>query len=261
MAFRLGPRARAAGYELHDFDAVGSTNAAALAAAEAGERGPAWFVSANQTGGRGRRGRPWQARPGNLAASILMTVDQPADVAATIGFVAGLAICDAIDAVVAVDARGRVALKWPNDALFEGAKLVGILLEARARYGETTIVAGIGVNVASPPEDTPYRATHLQASTPGATAEGLFSALSDAWVDTFAVWQASCGFSGLRDRWIARASGIGAPVSVSIGERTVRGIFETVDNDGHLVVRTADGGRETIAAGDVHFGAAATMRS
>jgi BirA family biotin operon repressor/biotin-[acetyl-CoA-carboxylase] ligase len=261
MTFRLGPRARAAGYDLHDFDAVGSTNAAALAGADAGELGPAWFVTADQTGGRGRRGRPWQGRPGNLAASILLTVDRPAAVAATIGFVAGIALCDAIDAVAPGAGGEHVSLKWPNDALLGGAKVAGILLEARAREGATTIVAGIGVNVASSPEDTPYPATHLQASMPGVTAEDLFAALSDAWVESFAAWQAHRGFLGLRDRWIARASGIGAPVSVSIAERTVRGIFETVDDDGHLVVRTADGGREVIAAGEVHFGAAATTRS
>ena len=89
----------------------------------------------------------------------------------------------------------------------------------------------------------------------------VFAALSDGWGECVAAWQAHRGFLGRRDRWIARASGIGAPVSVSIAERTVRGIFETVDDDGHLVVRTADGGREVIAAGEVHFGAAATTRS
>lgn len=261
MAFRLGAVARAAGYELHDFDAIGSTNAGALAWADAGGQGPAWFVTADQTGGRGRRGRPWQGRPGNLAASILLTVDQPLAVAATIGFVAGLALCDAVDAVAPGDTRERVSLKWPNDALYGGAKIAGILLEARGLDGATTIVAGIGVNVVSSPEDTPYRATHLQASMPGVTAEDLFVALSDAWVGTFATWRTQSGFPGLRDRWIARASGIGAPVAVSIGGRTVRGVYETVDDDGHLVVGTADGGREVIAAGEVHFGAAATMRS
>lgn len=261
MAFRLGPRARAAGHELHVFEAIGSTNAVALAGADTGGRGPAWFVTADQTGGRGRRGRPWQGQPGNLAASILLTVDRPAAVAATVGFVAGLALCDAIDAVAPDGAGGRVALKWPNDALYDGAKISGILLEARARDGETSLVAGIGVNVVSSPVDTPYPATHLQASMPGVTAEDLFSALSDAWVETFAAWQAHHGFAGLRDRWIARASGIGAAVSVSVSGRIVSGIFETVDDDGHLVVRTADGGREVVAAGEVHFGAAATTRS
>lgn len=272
MAFRLGARARAAGHRLHAFDTIGSTNAAALAEADSGERGPVWCVSADQTGGRGRRGRPWEGRPGNLAASILVTLDKPPAVAATVGFVAGLALGDALEALggsrmfaVGLDAGdhagGRFSLKWPNDVLLGGAKLAGILLEARARQSETAIVAGIGVNVVSAPTGTPYPATHLRAFAPNVTATDVFEALSDAWVDNFALWEAGSGFSGLRERWLERGSGIGSEIAVSIGERTVRGVFETVDEDGHLVVRTADGGRETIAAGDVHFGAAATTRS
>lgn len=265
MGFALGPRASAAGHRLLDFDTIGSTNAAALAEADAGERGPVWCVSADQTGGRGRRGRPWEARPGNLAASMLVTVDGSAPVAATLGFVAGLALADALETVAgrplaSARAGSGLRLKWPNDVLFDGAKLAGILLEARALPRETAVVTGMGVNVVSAPEGTPYPATHLQAFAPGVTAERLFAALSDAWADTHAEWQAGGGFAALRERWLARAAGLGSAIAVTIGERTLSGTFETVDAEGHLVVRTADSERRTVAAGEVHFGGAATTR-
>src|SRR5580700_399296 len=92
MAFTLGPHAKSAGYRLASFDQVGSTNSEAMARARAGERGPMWFVTSEQTAGRGRRHRPWIAPRGNLASSVLETIDGTPAVAATLGFAAGLAL-------------------------------------------------------------------------------------------------------------------------------------------------------------------------
>ncbi|MCC8983137.1 biotin--[acetyl-CoA-carboxylase] ligase, partial [Bradyrhizobium sp. 10BB] len=54
MTFTLGPRAIAAGYRLVAFDQIGSTNAEAMLRARDGEQGPMWFVTPEQTAGRGR---------------------------------------------------------------------------------------------------------------------------------------------------------------------------------------------------------------
>src|SRR5712672_3694037 len=96
MAFSLGPRAASAGYRLAAFDSIGSTNAEALARARDGERGPMWFVTTEQTAGRGRRLRPWVAPRGNLASSILEVIDVAPALAATLGFAAGLALEQAL---------------------------------------------------------------------------------------------------------------------------------------------------------------------
>jgi BirA family biotin operon repressor/biotin-[acetyl-CoA-carboxylase] ligase len=63
----------------------------------------------------------------------------------------------------------------------------------------------------------------------------------------------------IRNRWLARAAGLGQPVAVRSEGNVVRGVFETIDADGRLVVRRDDGQAVRIAAGDVHFGAAATV--
>src|ERR1700730_11536638 len=96
MSFPPGPRAISAGYRLAAFDSIGSTNAEALARAREGERGPLWFVTSEQIAGRGRRNRPWIAPRGNLAASILETIEAAPSVAATLGFAAGLALWAAL---------------------------------------------------------------------------------------------------------------------------------------------------------------------
>src|SRR5437773_12155002 len=99
MTFSLGPRAASAGYRLAAFDQIGSTNAEAMSRARDGERGPMWFVTSEQTAGRGRRSRPWIAPRGNLASSILEVIDVSPAVAATLGFAAGLALEAALQKV------------------------------------------------------------------------------------------------------------------------------------------------------------------
>jgi BirA family biotin operon repressor/biotin-[acetyl-CoA-carboxylase] ligase len=265
MAFLLGPRAVSAGYRLAAFDQLGSTNAEALARAREGQRGPMWFVTSEQTAGRGRRHRPWIAPRGNLASSILEVVDISPAVAATLGFAAGLALEAALQKVsVEVLLRSgsdemKFMLKWPNDVLAGYKKLAGILLEAEAiADGRLAVVVGIGTNVVAAPEATPYPAISLAALGVNIGAEELFAALSDAWAEFRGIWDNGRGFGEIRLKWLERAAGLGQPVSIQSGGSTVAGTFDTIDETGCMIVRTLDGRRVPIAAGDVYFGAAAS---
>lgn len=266
--FSLGPKAKASGARLVAFESVGSTNAEAMAAARAGERGPAWFVTAEQTAGRGRRGNVWSHPRGNLGATLLRSYDLPAAVVASLGFVAGLALDEALHRHRIgglgigldggeVDGGGRFALKWPNDMLAGSAKLAGILLEAEATPTGTAVAVGIGINVVAAPAGLPYPATSLADLGIEATAQSVFAALSDAWVDLERTWNGGEGLSAIRRQWLTRAAGIGGPIAVKSGERILRGTFETLDDECRLVVRTAEG-PVTVAAGEVHFGAVAS---
>lgn len=274
--FRLGDKADAAGYRLVAFDAIGSTNSEGLAAAAAGDPGALWFAALEQTAGRGRRGRPWATNRGNLAASLLIVPEVDPALAATLGFVAGVALnralshilpqgrlkvgVDGADGMVAGKAA-RIALKWPNDVLADGAKLAGILLEAQPRPdGATAIVIGFGVNVVTFPQDLPYPATSLIQQGVALDAADVFAALSDAWVQTYGLWDNGRGVGDVLGLWRELAAGIGAPVAVSNDGKVVRGIFETIDAAGRLIVRADDDSRIAITAGDVHFGATASVR-
>jgi BirA family biotin operon repressor/biotin-[acetyl-CoA-carboxylase] ligase len=264
--FELGAKAKAAGYRLAGFEEIGSTNSEALAAAAAGDPGGIWFAAQHQTAGRGRRGRVWQSVSGNLAASLLIVPDAAPDLIATLGFVAGVALHHGLSAVVPQtslsDGQSRIALKWPNDVLADGAKLSGILLEAcKTRDGRNAVVIGCGVNVVSAPVDTPYPATSLRMLGVERSAEDVFEALSDAWVDIFGLWDDGRGVSRVLDLWRQSAAGIGAPVAVQQDGVIRRGIFETIDSSGRLIIRDDDGSRFPITAGDVHFGATASARS
>jgi BirA family biotin operon repressor/biotin-[acetyl-CoA-carboxylase] ligase len=321
MAFALGPNALAGGYRLAAFETIGSTSAEALKRARAGDKGRLWVTAIAQTEGHGRRGRPWQTPSGNLAASLLMPVAVEGSMAATLGFVAGLALADSIRAVALdklnVDGTGakpsppcgervaraagwvrglantkagrddpspsrsygsatpspqgggegafpfgggRLQLKWPNDVLIDGAKVAGILLEAVTTPGSSaSVVVGIGVNVRHAPEGVPYPATSLAETGVGVTAEALFQALAEAWVEQMGLWDSGRGFAEIRRNWLDLAAGIGGPIAVRAGSEMVRGTFETIDAKGRLVVRGSDGTAKQVTAGEVHFGHALTM--
>ena len=271
MTFQLAPTAAAEGYRLEAFATVGSTNALAIERAREGDPGRLWLVSKRQEAGRGRRGRAWETPEGNLAATLLLVPAFELKIAATLGFVAGLALADALTAVlpgrkvgVGLDggaplSGGRFELKWPNDVLADGAKLSGILLEsAMLDEKRFALAIGIGVNVVAHPQDTPYPATSLAALGSGCDAERLFLALSDAWVENARVWNEGRGLAAIRERWLRRAAGLGSQVAVRAEGRVVRGVFETIDEECRFVIREDDGGAVAIAAGDVHFGAVAS---
>ena len=266
MTLALGPRATSAGYGLAVFDQTGSTNSQAMSRARAGERGPMWFVTTEQTAGRGRRQRAWIAPRGNLASSILEVMDVTPAVAATLGFAAGLSLEAALRAVsmeAALRAGGtdpfRFSLKWPNDVLAGRQKLTGILLEAEAVPGGLAVVVGIGTNVVAAPEGTPTPATSLQALGIQITAEELFGALSDAWVEFRGIWDNGRGFADIRKLWLERAFGLGERIAIQTGTETVAGTFDTIDEAGCLIIRTVEGRRAAVTAGEVYFGAAASV--
>ena len=266
MPFTLGPRATSAGYRLAAFDQIGSTNAEAMACARDGERGPMWFVTSEQTAGRGRRHRPWIAPRGNLASSILEVMDVTPAVAATLGFAAGLAL-EAALRKLSVEATLRSAgsddlnfsLKWPNDVLAGRKKLAGILLEAEAVGGRLAVVVGIGTNVVASPEGTPTPATSLKALGIDASAEDLFAALSDGWAEFRGIWDDGRGFAEIRKLWLERAAGLGQMVAIKSGGAAIEGTFDTIDEQGCMIVRTTGGKLVPVTAGDVYFGSAASM--
>jgi BirA family biotin operon repressor/biotin-[acetyl-CoA-carboxylase] ligase len=257
MRVEIGRLARARGVRLLGLDDIDSTNDEAKRLVASGERGPLWVVAKRQTKGRGRLGREWISPPGNLHASLILSDFGPQRIAPQLGFVAGLAGLDALRAATSV--AERLALKWPNDLLLDGAKLGGVLLEgvtiaaaSDPAHNRMAAVIGIGVNCDSAPNDLPYEARALSALGAGApSASTLFARLSDAMVDTLDVWAGGAGFPALRERWLALAAGLGGPIRVTLSRgESIEGRFKTIDASGRLVIDTHAGAR-IVDAGDV----------
>lgn len=234
---------------------TGSTNddAKALAATGVAEGTLVW--ADRQTAGRGRRGRAWQSPAGNLYCSVVLRPPVPIRRAGEIGFVAALAIADALGRLL--PAQTAVACKWPNDVLVAGRKVAGLLLEtAMTADGATEwLVLGIGVNVASHPEDVEFPATSLNAAGCRTTAAATLVGLCDAFARRYAAWCRD-GFAAVRADWLARAAGLGEPVQVRLDDRTLDGVFGGLDEEGALLLHSAGSATAAplrITAGDVFF--------
>ena len=235
------------------FDEIGSTNAEALARAAGADAvsAPCWFVARRQSAGRGRRGRPWDSRPGNLYASLLLVDPAPPMRQPELCFVAALALHDAVRAVTGIDPL-RIGVKWPNDVLVDGGKLAGILLEGTMLPdGRGATVIGFGVNCAHSPDDTPYPTVSLASAGFPTDPDSLRAALDSAMQHRLAQWDRGEGFSRTRESWLRCALGLGRHVTVRLHGRETEGIFEALDFSGALVLRRPDGVRETIRAGDI----------
>jgi BirA family transcriptional regulator, biotin operon repressor / biotin---[acetyl-CoA-carboxylase] ligase len=232
------------------FDVVDSTNAEAMRRALAGERGPLWIVAARQSAGRGRQGRKWVSGPGNLYATLLATFAVPAHIVAQASFVAALAVFDALATLL--ERPERLALKWPNDVLLDSAKVSGILIETAAqdRPDLTTVAIGIGINLLQAPANTSYGATALADHGAHVEPDEAFSILAAALCRRLADWNDGSNFAVIRGDWTARAAGVGSPISVTLGDRTVTGAFRGLASDGALLLE-AGGAVHAIHAGEV----------
>jgi BirA family biotin operon repressor/biotin-[acetyl-CoA-carboxylase] ligase len=237
-------------FRLASYDTVGSTNdeAKRLARAGAAEGTVVWAVQ--QTAGRGRRGRRWLSPPGNLHASFVLRPDVAAGRAAQLGFVATLAVGDALRVIV--PEPQRIAYKWPNDVMIEGRKIAGTLIESE--IGEsgvlTLLIVGVGINLAVAPSGTEIAATSVaalggDAPTPGAMLEMLAPRFY-AWLNR---WRA-VGFAPIRTAWLAGAASLGGSIRVRLDSAELRGRFHDIDAHGSLLLDTPAGMRR-ISAGEV----------
>jgi BirA family biotin operon repressor/biotin-[acetyl-CoA-carboxylase] ligase len=260
---QLAPGSVADGYRLEVYDRLGSTNDLALARANAGSRGKLWVVAREQESGRGRQGRVWLSPPGNLYASLFLVNPAEPDIAPQLGFVAGVALVRALRSLV--PKSPPIELKWPNDALWRGAKLSGLIVEAvRVAGGQFGCVIGFGVNCVSHPVSSSNPTTDLStiAERSIAAAEVL-SALSEELPRALAQWGRGVAFATIRQEWLSLAAGIGEPVRANTGTAIHNGVFKTIDSRGRLVLETATG-PVTIDAAEVFLleqrGAAAALK-
>ena len=231
-------------------DSVTSTNDEMKQRARDGAAEGTLIVAREQRAGRGRGGRQWTSKPGNLYMSLLLRPEGDAGTVAQISFLAAVALATAL-AQVAPDLTPR--LKWPNDVLIDGAKISGILMESSARSGGGVawLVLGMGVNVAHYPDDTGQAATSLHAlGALDCTPCSVLAALAPALLDWLEIWRRQ-GFAPLRQAWLARAAGLGGPIRVRLPKEEFAAVFRDLDSDGSLIAELPGGALRRIAAGEV----------
>jgi BirA family transcriptional regulator, biotin operon repressor / biotin---[acetyl-CoA-carboxylase] ligase len=232
------------GIRLRRYDVLDSTNEEAIRLARGGEVGPLWICAAQQTAGRGRRGRAWASEPGNLFATLLTEAARRNS--AQTGFIAAISVVEAIRRFVPGD---RVRIKWPNDILIGAGKCAGILVE---QVSDRLVAVGIGIDLVNYPSGVGAVSLSAVCGFIPAPDHVLASVAQemDAWLS---LWTKS-GFTPVREAWLARAAGMGELIRAATPLGNVDGIFENLDSDGALLLRDAGGMMHRITAADVFYG-------
>ena len=232
---------------------IGSTNSECLERARAGDPGNLWVTAERQTGGRGRRGRPWVSERGNLYASLLLIDPAPMDRLGSLPLAVAIAVHQAVRSVLPLAAE-PVEIKWPNDILIGRKKTCGILLEGEALAdGRYALVIGIGINIAVMPDNSMYPVTCLRQQGSMVSPDELFAHLYAAMAEALDVWNSGKGIREITARWREAACGIGEKITVNLPDKSILGHFVGIDDNGLLLLETADGRTMPIAAGDVFF--------
>lgn len=239
-------------------DTAGSTNTLLMERAVAGARSGTVLAVEWQHEGRGRMGRPWHAGLGRaLTFSVLWRFEQGAGAMGGLSLAVGVALVRAIHALGASEA----ALKWPNDVLWRGRKLAGILIEMQGdALGPSAVVIGVGLNVRlsstlsaridQPAADLETACGHAldRSEVLGTVLDALVRVLEDF---------SHTGFAPLRTEWERYHSSQGAAVTVRLPTgKTEQGIALGAADDGALLFRM--GGRvRALHSGEISLRAKA----
>lgn len=226
-----------------------STNDLAKDLILSGEKEGTVVLAEEQTGGKGTKGRSWHSPRGKgLYLSIILYPSLP-DVS-LLPLVAGLAVSDALLSSLSL----AIELDWPNDLVWEGKKLGGILCESgysgnRVNY----VILGIGLNVSHSEEDFPEEIRQQAISLKRITGEdpdekrlleGLWTAL-DQWYGLFLRKKTDRITRTFMERC---ALPLGKEVILVTDKEEISGIYRGVNHQGGLILES--GGRKKV-----HFSA------
>lgn len=233
------------------FERCDSTNERATAFARDGVQGPLWVIAGEQGQGRGRRGRQWTSKPGNLYASLLFRPPlKPQDLVA-LPYISALAVRDTFLGLGASGAEVRC--KWPNDVLIKGRKASGILIESCATHGGVLdyVIIGIGMNLIHFPEDAAFDATSLRAETGReVSVRDAITGLASVIYARINAWNVA-DFEPVAAEWTNHSWGLGEAREIRTHDQTFHAVLEGLASDGGLIARLDDGSEKRLYAGDI----------
>lgn len=250
----LSAPARARLVELEIHDQLDSTNSHLMRQAAAGQPGGAACLAEFQAAGRGRVGRSWFSPfGGSICLSLLWRFEEHAAVS-------GLSLAVGVAMVRVLRRLGveGVGLKWPNDVLWQGRKLGGILLEVSGEaHGRCAVVVGLGLNVrmsAPAAQGIDQAWTDLDQISAGSppSRNRLAADLLEELLRLLADYPRQ-GLPAYIDEWRRWHCFAGRRVVLRMGGKAVAGQVVGVSDAGLLVLDCEDGRRREFASGDLRL--------
>ena len=243
---------RWAGQKLFVYEETDSTNLQAKRLSEKGMPHGTLTVADRQSAGRGRCGRGWDSPQGcNIYMSLLLRPDFAPDKASMLTLVMAYSVQKAIQSCTGLESQ----IKWPNDIVLNGKKIVGILTEMDAemnRISNVIIGVGINVNVEAFPEEIADRATSLQIEAGAEIQRNLLVAeVMKQFERDYESFLETKDLSWMREAYNDRLVNRGKEVMVHGEKEPYRALALGINDAGELCVRLNDGREETIYAGEV----------
>lgn len=208
------------------------------------------LIARRQSGGRGRLERRFSSPEGGLYLSMLLAPKCSAGQSLSITPCTAVAVHRAVSALCGISAD----IKWPNDLLYNGRKICGILCESVFLQGSQLVILGVGLNVTTPQEAFPQELQDTAGSllslcgcapSPDEAAAQLVAQLDEMYLR----WQTEpCAFL---DEYRQHCVSINRPVSLISGGAALPAFALDIDENYALVVEHPDGTRESISYGEV----------
>ena len=208
------------------------------------------LIARRQSGGRGRLERRFSSPEGGLYLSMLLAPKCSAEQSLSITPCTAVAVHRAVSALCGISAD----IKWPNDLLYNGRKICGILCESVFLNGSQLVILGVGLNVTTPQEAFPQELQDTAGSllslcgcapSPDEAAAQLVAQLDEMYLR----WQAEpCAFL---DEYRQHCVSINRPVSLIRSGTALPAFSLDIDENYALVVEHPDGTRESISYGEV----------
>lgn len=223
------------------FDTIESTMNTAFDIYRNEKMVPFSVVAKTQTNGRGRRGRKWISKSGNLFATFVIEIEKK--YLSFLPFSVSLSVYNALRKFSVFSSQ--LSLKWPNDVLLNSQKIGGILLEIiDTRYDnneqENAVIAvGIGLNTHTAPTNTPYPTTSLQENNIEIAHSNFLTTFEVEFLTHIKRLQNN-EWVFIRKEWLSKCGHKNKIIHIKqhseSKENIFEGIFQTIDEQGHLVM-------------------------
>jgi BirA family transcriptional regulator, biotin operon repressor / biotin---[acetyl-CoA-carboxylase] ligase len=238
------------GKKIFTFDSIDSTNTYAKSLALQNDSEGSLIIAEEQTAGKGRLNRSWQAEKGkSLTFSVIITPKIPPEHIGILSLYASLAVAEAIENILPL----TPVCKWPNDVLLDGRKVCGILSEVVFK-SETSylVIIGIGINVNQSifPTELQEIATSLFLTTGRSVDRAILLAKVlerlESWHEVIQNNQTD----RILQHWKKYCTMFDKKVTIEQQEIKLQGIAAGLAEDGGLIINTSDK-QIKVLAGDI----------